>query len=857
MAMENEQRHYELRSGSRSRSQTPLVHSRALVESESLEHNYDLRNRSRERSHTPGESTSSRRSGSRSLPGSSSKTHEQSMDTIMEKKEEVFGTETHVENQSKRPENSTISTRKMERRSERQKAKREIFANGQNDNKDNSFDRKVEKKYKSNSPHRMLTSDYSSEEGEREDLPSRPSTAHEIYKQAGDWWNVFPKTDYTYSQKSQCRYEVAPGILAMPNMSRRSIHSDSDSSNRLSHGPSESMYQSSNNEDDKEKNAQNCTFTDENHELLPEPHTSNLDARPRVQYTKKHIEQYHSHREVVYTVPRFSTNARPRQLLRSAASAKCIGSRKHDVTSMDSDTELEDAVSVSSKPNERRRITQYFTSLTTTIVLWFSKLLEFLKIKTVRRREYRTTYEYQRYESRGYKAWQHIDRCLQYIYLFMVKALLLDSWLLSRVSSIRKWVQQKSPISMVLWITLLPLLLLTGYWCLPYLSTSFLPAKIITRHIREDSELYTVDKRSFFKPEDFGTGDNFKSIAEELYRRVNSLEDRTSEQTNRLLNISRALEQLKENDFVWSKYNNEMLLLEKNLDHTLGDTHAHEISAIKMQFKTLKELYSELKSCCNTHAKLIDNEDLEKRIEMILAAYLGDLISKKNSINMIHNTMVADDVKDSETLRDKSWGFNDNVITDERVHEIVRNALRIYDADKTGRVDYALETAGGQIISTRCTQKYDIKTRAFKVLAFTLYHENNNPRTVIQGNPIQPGACWAFQGFPGYLLIKLRSSIYITGFTVEHAPKSILPNGEMRSAPRKFNVWGFIDENDSAPVMFGDYEFAASDDSLQYFPIQNTTIEKPYEYVELRVHSNHGQLEYTCLYRFRVHGRPV
>lgn len=34
----------------------------------------------------------------------------------------------------------------------------------------------------------MLTSDYSSEEGEREDLPSRPSTAHEIYKQAGDWW---------------------------------------------------------------------------------------------------------------------------------------------------------------------------------------------------------------------------------------------------------------------------------------------------------------------------------------------------------------------------------------------------------------------------------------------------------------------------------------------------------------------------------------------------------------------------------------------------------------------------------------------------------------------------------------------
>lgn len=41
--------------------------------------------------------------------------------------------------------------------------------------------------------------------------------------------SVYPKTDYTYSRASQCRYEIAPGILAMPNMSRRSIHSDCSS----------------------------------------------------------------------------------------------------------------------------------------------------------------------------------------------------------------------------------------------------------------------------------------------------------------------------------------------------------------------------------------------------------------------------------------------------------------------------------------------------------------------------------------------------------------------------------------------------------------------------------------------------
>ncbi|XP_076629520.1 uncharacterized protein LOC143345861 [Colletes latitarsis] len=846
--MENEQRHYELRSGSRSRSQTPLVLGRALIEPETLEHHYDLRNRSRERSHTPAESTSSRRSGSRSLPSSSSKTYEHTIDTIIEKDEEADRTRSYVESQSKRPENPT---RKMERRCERQKVKRDIFTNGQNE-KDNSFNRKIETRYKSSSPRRTVTSDYSSEEEKREDVPKRPTTAHEIYKQAGDWWNVFPKTDYTYSEKSHCRYEIAPGVLAMPNMSRRSIHSDSDTSNRLSQELSESgVYVSTSNEEDKETNAQSrkTEVMDESSVLPSELHASNLNTRSRHQYTKKHVEQYHSHREVVYTVPRSSTNSGPRQLMHSATPLKHTDSRKYGVTtSIDSDTELEDAVSISSKYNEGRKITQYFLSFVATIVYGFNKVLEFLKLKTVRRREYRATYEYQRYEPAKYKIWwQRVDRCLQYVYLFMVKVFCFDSWLLSRFSSIRRWTQQRSPL--ILWIALLPLLLLTGSWCLPYLSTSFLPTKIVTRQSEKASDLFAADKLQSLGEEYFEKEGDFTSIAEKLNSRINSLEHRTIDHTNRLLNISRTLEKLKESDFVWSEYNNKVVLLEKNLEgHAFGDTHAHEIEAIKLQLKTLKELYSELKSCCNTHVSVINNDDLEKRIETIV---------NKKTINVIKNSMVAGDVKDPKTLQDESWEGNDNVVTIERMQEIVRNALRIYDADKTGRVDYALETAGGQIISTRCTQKYDIKTRAFKVLAFTLYHENNNPRTVIQGNPIQPGACWAFQGFPGYLLIKLRSFIYVTGFTVEHAPKSILPNGEMRSAPRKFNVWGFVDENDAEPVMFGDYEFAATDDSLQYFPVQNTTIEKPYEYVELRVHSNHGQLEYTCLYRFRVHGKQV
>lgn len=47
--------------------------------------------------------------------------------------------------------------------------------------------------------------------------------AYKEYKDAGEYWNKFPKTDYTYSELSPHRRELGAGIVAMPNMSRRSL----------------------------------------------------------------------------------------------------------------------------------------------------------------------------------------------------------------------------------------------------------------------------------------------------------------------------------------------------------------------------------------------------------------------------------------------------------------------------------------------------------------------------------------------------------------------------------------------------------------------------------------------------------
>ncbi|XP_076282749.1 uncharacterized protein LOC143210107 [Lasioglossum baleicum] len=681
--MENEQQYYELRSGRRSRSEVPLVPSLALAESEILDRHYNLRSRSRDRSSTPGESINGKRSST------GSKMHDQSMETITERKEEIMNLDA-FNNHSKRPE----------------------WPNGQNEKKDSSYDEQYEKKSKDITAHTMVTSDYSSEEGEKEDLSDR--------------------------------YETI------------SLNSLNVSEHRKS----------------------------------------------KIDYTKTYVvEQHFCNKQTIYTDSRGSTNARSRQLLVSDSPLRRVDPHKLNFTApIDSNTKFEKAVTMSSRSNEQWTITKRFIRFASIVTLWFNRFFEFLKLKTVRRRHYHDSYEYSRHESKWYKAWQYVDRCLQYVYVFMVKAFFFDSWLLSRVSNIRKWMQQRSP--KVLWVTLLPLLILMGSWCLLYISTSLLSIDAIIGQLRGEhrtmTELFLADKESSFKAERCGDVEDFKTIAEKLHNRISRLEDQTMKQA-------------------------------------------------------------------------ISENDLEKLVEIILAEYFGVSVSKKDLLKAVQSAILAAEGHgsgvgsnrnvDTSTCTDTDTNTgrveSSFVANDERVRKIVRDALRIYDADKTGRPDYALESAGGQIISTRCTERYDINTRAFKLLVFTFYYENNNPRTVIQGNPIQPGACWAFQGFPGYLLIKLRSFIYVTGFTVEHAPKLILPNGEMESAPKKFNVWGFVDENDPLPVMFGDYEFAATDDNLQYFPVQNTTINTPYKFVELRVNSNHGHLEYTCLYRFRVHGRPV
>ena len=209
-----------------------------------------------------------------------------------------------------------------------------------------------------------------------------------------------------------------------------------------------------------------------------------------------------------------------------------------------------------------------------------------------------------------------------------------------------------------------------------------------------------------------------------------------------------------------------------------------------------------------------------------------------------------------EKLQSTSYQHSTDIkidsITDQQIKRIVHDSLAMYDADKTGLVDYALETAGGEIISSKCTESYQGNSATLSIFGIPYWYPSKTPRTAITPGVI-PGECWAFQNFPGILVIKLTARIKVEAFSIEHMSKLLSPNGKINSAPKEFSVYGLQNATDSDPILLGEYFYDDNGPPLQYFAVAKHGL--VFNIVQLKIVSNHGNLAYTCLYRFRVHGK--
>ncbi|KAM4813738.1 SUN domain-containing protein 1 isoform X7 [Urocitellus parryii] len=266
--------------------------------------------------------------------------------------------------------------------------------------------------------------------------------------------------------------------------------------------------------------------------------------------------------------------------------------------------------------------------------------------------------------------------------------------------------------------------------------------------------------------------------------------------------------------------------------------------------------------------KLLFSEDQQGgSLEWLLQKFSSQFVSKDDLQvllqdlelqvlkNITHHITVTGQAPTSEAVVSAMSNTGVSGITEEQVHVLVNKALKLYSQDKTGMVDFALESGGGSILSTRCSETYETKTALLSLFGIPLWYFSQSPRVVIQPD-IYPGNCWAFKGSQGYLVVRLSMKIHPTTFTVEHIPKTLSPTGNISSAPKDFAVYGLENEYQEEGQPLGQFTYDQEGESLQMFHAPERP-DKAFQILELRILSNWGHPEYTCLYRFRVHGEPA
>lgn len=194
-----------------------------------------------------------------------------------------------------------------------------------------------------------------------------------------------------------------------------------------------------------------------------------------------------------------------------------------------------------------------------------------------------------------------------------------------------------------------------------------------------------------------------------------------------------------------------------------------------------------------------------------------------------------------------------NCLTQGDVKSIVKEALDIHLADKTGLPDYALESAGGAIVDTRCSVTYTEKKSLYRLFGMPIWYVITSPRAIIQPE-MQPGNCWAMKGSKGSVVISLATKISPTSFSLEHISRKLSMDGTIASAPKDFSVIALKESHDKFGENLGNFTYIDNGETLQRFPTK--IFVRDVKYVLLQILSNHGQPSYTCIYRFRVHGQP-
>uniref|UniRef100_A0A8C6EBW6 SUN domain-containing protein 3 n=1 Tax=Moschus moschiferus TaxID=68415 RepID=A0A8C6EBW6_MOSMO len=190
----------------------------------------------------------------------------------------------------------------------------------------------------------------------------------------------------------------------------------------------------------------------------------------------------------------------------------------------------------------------------------------------------------------------------------------------------------------------------------------------------------------------------------------------------------------------------------------------------------------------------------------------------------------------------------------EEMSNLVNYILKKLREDQVQMADYALKSAGASVVEGGTSESY--KNNKAKLywhgIGFLNYEM---PPDIILQPDVHPGKCWAFPGSQGHALIKLARKIIPTAVTMEHISEKVSPSGNISSAPNEFSVYGILKQCEGEEVFLGQFVYNKTGTTVQTFALQHEVPEFLL-CVKLKILSNWGHPDYTCLYRFRVHGTP-
>lgn len=230
-----------------------------------------------------------------------------------------------------------------------------------------------------------------------------------------------------------------------------------------------------------------------------------------------------------------------------------------------------------------------------------------------------------------------------------------------------------------------------------------------------------------------------------------------------------------------------------------------------------------------------DKEELKRRSKEELLHYLDAKLGKMDAMIRAHlDTPATIDDSVSKELKE----------------------LEAKVGSELQHLNEKLGAAGARILHAYTSDRY-----GSSLLGHLLGQVGEPPSALLTPSLVM-GHCWAFPGEQGNATIQLPRRIKPTAFSLDHVSRGVAR--DFRSAPQHFKVWGYTDKaavaDESKGVLLGEYRYDIYGAQVQTFAVQpdaQLDAEQSFSVVKLAVSSNYGHEDFTCVYRFRVHGDAV